>query len=323
MAMSPERRGYIEEVYRNSVSEEFLAREAQNRDCIDFKKCYVDIAGKDLQAGLLLSQIIYWFLRDKQGKTKLRVVKDDKIWLAKKRTDWWDEVRLSAMQFDRAIKVLEREGLVETKVYKFDGCPTKHIRINTEEIDDRLNSILVFDENPIQCSTEIEVSETLNSLTETTTQTTTKKKREVFQPEAKPDDQQAYADSLSPSKLGHFLMESVNRLHKTHRGRSMYSGTGSKWERDVLLSVYDNCSKRRVKAFEFLFGEWFRRWETLKCLEWAREKGQPVATVPSMSYISKNMQYLHDEVMGKAIVKYNKDKFADVGKDSAEIPETT
>ena len=85
---------------------DFLTWEKASKDTIDFKKVYVDVSG-DLIAGLLLSQIIYWHLPSKDGKSKLRVHKKDKTWLAKQRSDWWDEIRITPKQYDRAIgKVL-------------------------------------------------------------------------------------------------------------------------------------------------------------------------------------------------------------------------
>ncbi|GAJ09042.1 unnamed protein product, partial [marine sediment metagenome] len=73
---------------------DFLAWEKASRDTIDFKKIYVDITG-DLIAGLLLSQIIYWHLPNKDGETKLRVIKKNRPCIAKARHDWWDEARIS------------------------------------------------------------------------------------------------------------------------------------------------------------------------------------------------------------------------------------
>lgn len=107
---------------------EFLLWEQATRDCIDVKKIYVDMAD-DLVAGILLSQIVYWNLPDKEGKTKLRVKKDGQLWLVKGREDWWDECRINPRQFDTAFKKLLDQGLVEKKVFKFAGNTRVHIRI--------------------------------------------------------------------------------------------------------------------------------------------------------------------------------------------------
>jgi len=112
---------------------EFLIFERMSTEVVVFKKIYFKIAD-DLIAGLLLSKIIYWFLPGKNGKSKLRIKKDGKEWLAKRRQDWIDECFITEIQYDRAIKILINKGFVETKVYKFAGNPTSHICLNQNEI---------------------------------------------------------------------------------------------------------------------------------------------------------------------------------------------
>lgn len=90
-------------------------------------KAHIDITD-DLIAGNLLSQIMYWFSPDKNGNSKIRVRKKDGYWLAKSRRDWYDEIRISPKQYDRAIKILKDKGLVETKIYRFNGSPMIHVR---------------------------------------------------------------------------------------------------------------------------------------------------------------------------------------------------
>ncbi len=108
----------------------FIYWEMASHDSIDFKKVYVDMAD-DLIGGLLLSQIVYWHLPSKEtGKTKLRVEKEGEMWIAKGREDWHDEIRISAKQYDRAIKILEQKDLVIVKTFKFNGSPRKHVRLN-------------------------------------------------------------------------------------------------------------------------------------------------------------------------------------------------
>ena len=108
--------------------QEFIAWEQVSRDTIDVKRCYIDIAG-DLVAGVLLSQIVYWHLPDKDGNDKLQVVKGGEKWLAKGRENWWEECRITPRQFDRACTLLESLGLIATDLKRFNGNPTKHIRI--------------------------------------------------------------------------------------------------------------------------------------------------------------------------------------------------
>ena len=147
---------------------EFFAWESKTRDTIDFKVMYVDLAG-DLIAGLLLSQIIYWHLPNKKGASKLRVFKDGKYWLAKKRSDWWKEVRVTERQYDTAIRKLIAKGLVKVKVYKFAGTPTPHINL--------VESALITGINEIVKSTsqngEMDFDDCVKSITETTAENTT------------------------------------------------------------------------------------------------------------------------------------------------------
>ena len=134
---------------------------------------YVDIT-EDLIAGILLGQIVYWYMPNEQGKSKLRVKKNGEFWLAKSREDWKDEIRITPKQYDRAIKILISKGLVEVQKFKFNGAPTNHIKLNISEVTQRVKSILTFGENPNSPLGEIELTERVNSLTEITTETTTK-----------------------------------------------------------------------------------------------------------------------------------------------------
>lgn len=100
---------------------------------------YVDMAG-DLIAGALLGQILYWFGMGKDGRSRARIVKDGRLWIAKTRADWWEEIRISPKQYDRAAKILKEKGFIEIKTFKFNGNPTTHIRIVPEAINKALEA---------------------------------------------------------------------------------------------------------------------------------------------------------------------------------------
>lgn len=160
--------------------EEFLVWEASTHDTLDVKKIYIDLAG-DLVAGILLSQIVYWHLPSRNGGLRLRVQHDGKYWLAKTRYDWWDECRISPRQFDRAIEILSSKGVVESHVYKFDGNPTKHLRLVSDQFMLLLEEVLNKEvENPFSPKGEIgyspkgnnDIPQTGISLTETTSENT-------------------------------------------------------------------------------------------------------------------------------------------------------
>lgn len=95
---------------------------------------YIDMSG-DLVAGALLGQILYWLAPQKDGSPRARIQKDGRYWIAKARTDWWEEIRISPKQYDRAVKILEEKGFVETRTMRFDGNPVKHISVNAEAVN--------------------------------------------------------------------------------------------------------------------------------------------------------------------------------------------
>ena len=119
----------IQDYYKEKV----VRIERNSRDTIDVKRIYVEAAG-DLVTGVLLSQIIYWFLPNDKGQEKLRIEKEGRLWLAKKREDWWQECCISPKQFDRAIQILRDKGFVKTQIFKFIGNPTSHITLDWQKI---------------------------------------------------------------------------------------------------------------------------------------------------------------------------------------------
>ena len=177
--------------------EHFLLWERASRDTLEVKRIYVDMAG-DLVAGLVLSQIVYWHLPNREGKARLRVEREGELWLAKARAEWWDECRISPKQADRALDVLQARGLIEVRLFKFGPAPTKHIRIRRDsflhawkaqlvtngegpepagetgpEMPEGSRSILTKGENPVRPKGEMDFHEKARSLTETTTEITT------------------------------------------------------------------------------------------------------------------------------------------------------
>lgn len=92
---------------------------------------YIDITG-DIICGVLLSQLVYWFSDDEKGNSKLRVKKENRYWLAKSKNEWYEETRLSKKQLERAEKILKQMGIIEVKIFKFNGTPTNHYWFNWE-----------------------------------------------------------------------------------------------------------------------------------------------------------------------------------------------
>ena len=158
---------------------------------------YIDIAG-GLVEGTLLSQIMFWFSPTNDGKRKTRIYKDGYAWIAKTRNDWWNEIRITPKQYDRAIGILVDMGLVETKLFKFNSVPTIHIRPVYENISIEIdkwresvkedlkrqekdleypqgvNPILPKGENGNSPKVKMDIDERGKSITEITTENNTK-----------------------------------------------------------------------------------------------------------------------------------------------------
>jgi len=179
--------------------QEFYHWESASRDTIDVKRIYIDIAG-DLIAGILLSQIVFWHLPNKNGKSKLRVTHDNKFWLAKTRCSWNDECRIGPRQYDKAIKILLDAKLVESKVFKFAGNPTVHVRLNEEVFLASLESKCV---NSISPNGDNQITHAGFPLTETTykNNNTSKIKKEPVPSLRSVTEEASESDSSKPPNL--------------------------------------------------------------------------------------------------------------------------
>lgn len=107
----------------------FLSWEATTHDVMDVKKIYFDIAG-DIHAGLILAELIYWYLPNKNGESKLRIKRDGHEWIVVPRYEWWERCRLSPRQADGALATLKKAGLIITERFRYNNSPTTHIRLN-------------------------------------------------------------------------------------------------------------------------------------------------------------------------------------------------
>ena len=89
---------------------------------IDFKVEYVDVAGGDVEAGLLLSQILYWCLPSKTGRSKLTVERDGRLWIAKELHEWYRETRLKRAKFNGARQVLASRSTCTRSGHVLKSC---------------------------------------------------------------------------------------------------------------------------------------------------------------------------------------------------------
>ena len=246
-------------------AQDFQLWEMRSRDSIDVKRCYIDAAG-DLLSGVLLSQIIYWHLPNDQGETKLRVKHEDEQWLAKKRDDWWAECRMTPKQFDRAIKILESKRLVVTKLFRFAGSPTKHIRINwsglleaLEVLADnvftqRSKSNLPKGENGNLPNGKIDIDETGRTSTEITPEIThtrgvcaEEKSLEVEQIVIKPTEPNQSFSNQQPNLVPDTFTAAPNFLprenyiHPTQKCDNLFKRDLRPWRKSDRMNDFDDC----------------------------------------------------------------------------------
>lgn len=124
----------------DDLQKRFVLWEAHSRDTIDFKRCYCEICN-DLVSGLLLSQIIFWFLPNRKGESKLRIIKNGRLWLCRARGDWFEECFITDHQFDRASKILVEKGFIYKANYKFDGTPKPHVSVRFDNLVKALSEL--------------------------------------------------------------------------------------------------------------------------------------------------------------------------------------
>ena len=124
-----------------TTEEDFAKWEKNSPGTVKVKVCYIDLA-KDIAAGVALSQIVYWHLPGKDGKSRLRVKKQGRLWIAKRYEDWWHECRIKQRTLDRKLEMLEKRGLILTSVFRFNGSPTLHVAIQWDEFLGALSEVL-------------------------------------------------------------------------------------------------------------------------------------------------------------------------------------
>ncbi len=104
-----------------------LARiEQANNDTIAYRRIFTKMTG-DVCSGLLLSQIVYWYVMPskKTGKRKTRVWKFDKAtgedapFIAKTRAEWQEETGLTERQVRNALEKLKEHHFIVTQNNRF------------------------------------------------------------------------------------------------------------------------------------------------------------------------------------------------------------
>lgn len=179
----------------------WLASENAQRDIIAVKRIYVDINDGDLIDGIMFSQIMFWHgFNLETGKPRMTIQRDGELWLAKRAKDWWDECRITERYSRDCIKRLAKRGLIIVKTWKFNDVPTTHLRINWSEFKHRVQSILQNPQIPFNENRQMDLTKIVKSITESTTEITTKNTEEKeFSPAVISQDQSRQIETVSPS----------------------------------------------------------------------------------------------------------------------------
>lgn len=107
----------------------------QNERVIAFYPKFADLTGS-LHAGVLLSQVFYWF-----SNNRLRVRRKGRLWLAKTREELAGECGLSLDQYKRAIRKLKDAGLVVVEGHRFNGLRVSYLWIDRDRLSELLHSV--------------------------------------------------------------------------------------------------------------------------------------------------------------------------------------
>lgn len=172
--------------HRSDFIEGWLASELTQLDVISVKRIYIDINGGNVFDGLMFSQIMYWHgLNKETKKPRMTIEREGELWLAKSYDDWMEECRINKHTARQCIDRIAERGLIIKRLWKFDGTPTVHIRIDWNVLETHIKSICYPISNPIDTTPQIELTPDVKSLTETTSQTTTKTTTKVSSPNGK------------------------------------------------------------------------------------------------------------------------------------------
>lgn len=118
----------------------YAAIKSATEETVCVSKAYIDMTG-DFFAALVLDELLFWTL-PKGKKTSLRSRHENRLWLAVGRAEWWERKRLTERQSDNAIAKLVEMGLVEKKIFKFQGAPRVHLRLIAKKFFDLLGNTI-------------------------------------------------------------------------------------------------------------------------------------------------------------------------------------
>jgi hypothetical protein len=228
---------------------QFIQLHASYHYSISVNKMIIDICDGDLNAGVLFSQILYWFGNDEHGNSRTRLIKNNEPCIAKEQNEWYEEVRLSKDQVKKSLKLLVQKGFIRVKNLMFNGFRTNHIWINENTIHDALDiyvnskNVLVGVKNPTGRRKKPDRSV---QKARPITMTNTKTKTEIKKDNVKDGDKSLrFIASLSREQKETF--ETMKRIN---------SKEGIEFDDDTLCYFARRYSKQAIEyAYNYYFQE--------------------------------------------------------------------
>ncbi len=116
----------------------------------------VILCGGDITSAAVLSQIVFWqphaviTKATKAGPNGRREpVAPGLPWIAKSTNEWFEEIGIGKRALENAIKHLKTLGLIEAVNFRFNGSPTRHVRIIPQAIDAALADLVNIGFSPV------------------------------------------------------------------------------------------------------------------------------------------------------------------------------
>jgi hypothetical protein len=242
----------------------FYALKHKEAQRVNFEMTYVDIAKGDVIAGLLLSQIVYWFTPTSEGKSRTKVTYKGRRALAKSRDEWYDEIRITPRQYDRAIKILKDVGVVTVENSMYNAKRTPFIMLNEDVLLRLYNQeIERFNQKvkPVLPKSKTDIDKTGTPLTETNTETNNKDKRykdedvKNYQTESKDDD--LLVDENNSSDIAKEALEFYKLMPRQDGDLVefilVYRKLRSKYSKEYLALIIDRYKKSKKLKNEDVF----------------------------------------------------------------------
>lgn len=146
-----------------------------------------------VSCAVLLSQLVYWHGEGKDGKPRYNVSDHEgNFWLAKSYAEWHEETGITRDKSDRALTRLRARGIITTRIMRFGGSPTLHVRFLALKGQRKTITAGQIIKDHVQLSdSHVAIpananADTCNFTTETTTKTTTNILEPGLTPETKP-----------------------------------------------------------------------------------------------------------------------------------------